>query len=902
MSDEFPAFGASNYAVPDGKGGFIIKGWDEPLPQTSSSANNVGNLRPVGSDTGFQQFNTPEEGIAAMDKNLEVYGSKHGINTLRGVISRYAPSTENDTENYINEVSKRTSIKPDDKIDLSNPAVRHILSGAMMIQEKGVKHFTQQESQPIAPDDIFTPQEDSDIVKEAKSFLSIQDKQKPAVSEDAKKFKLSEGPTTLESFGTGVGMGAANLGLGGKELVGHGIEALSNIMPESISPSMESYGQSMAKNAATNIKQLEAINAPYQEAHPIANIGGEVGANVGAIMTGGEVPIIRNVVGQFPKEASIANRLYESGKAGLTTSLLQPVGEELDYWKKKGIQAGLGTVGGIVGYPLGVAVGSTIKGTANLAVKGAGLVEDAYQGLKNQFEQRFGANPISVNATNLAISDPAVNAAIKAGLSSETQAKIATASPEIKAKIINDVKSGNKIDPAMLESYLLDDSLPVKLDLTKAQHSGDETAISMERELRGKNGFAQLQNDQNKKLVQNLDAMHTTFAPDVTAPNNFVAGENLIKSVENKIAANDKETADAYLALRDANGGKLPIDSQKFGNNVIAKLNETDRLSYLEEHDKVLFNKINDYASGKKELNFNLFEALRSDLASSMRKADRAGDGTLNHVLGEIRNELEQIPMTGESAAIKTIADNARASAKKGFNLERDIPVYKAVSSKNKNAEPDNFVKNFISGGNSKDLKNMIDLIKDDPEAIQTMKASVMNYIKEHSVNVSGDFNQSRYNGAIKLLDTNKKLQMLFSPEEIQTMKNVGAAAKKAQHLPAGHFVSTANTGASLNAQGFGNVTSTGIDLIAGTPGLATAATKGINILASRQQEQARQTAINEMLQPYAGLSLPSQYSNIINKVPTKLGQVGSISGGYLGSNAVPLINKNQLRKEQPKQ
>jgi hypothetical protein len=115
---------------------------DEP-----TATNNVGNLRPVGSNTGFQQFNTPQEGIAAMDKNLEVYGSKHGINTLRGVISRYAPSSENDTENYINEVSKRTSIKPDDKIDLSNPALRHILSGAMMIQEKGVKHFTQQESQ-----------------------------------------------------------------------------------------------------------------------------------------------------------------------------------------------------------------------------------------------------------------------------------------------------------------------------------------------------------------------------------------------------------------------------------------------------------------------------------------------------------------------------------------------------------------------------------------------------------------------------------------------------------------------------------------------------------------------------------------------------------------------------------
>ena len=60
---------------------------DEP-----TTTNNVGNLRPVGSDTGFQQFKTPQEGIAAMDKNLEVYGSKHGINTLRGVISRWAPT------------------------------------------------------------------------------------------------------------------------------------------------------------------------------------------------------------------------------------------------------------------------------------------------------------------------------------------------------------------------------------------------------------------------------------------------------------------------------------------------------------------------------------------------------------------------------------------------------------------------------------------------------------------------------------------------------------------------------------------------------------------------------------------------------------------------------------------
>ena len=124
-------------------------------PSSGSNQFNVGNMRLVGSSTGFQQPSSYEEGIKSMDDNLKAYGTKHKINTLRGVISRYAPPTDkNDTEGYIKFVAERTGLKPDQEIDLQNPAVRHVISGPMILMEKGGKAIfgtTQPKTQTAAP-------------------------------------------------------------------------------------------------------------------------------------------------------------------------------------------------------------------------------------------------------------------------------------------------------------------------------------------------------------------------------------------------------------------------------------------------------------------------------------------------------------------------------------------------------------------------------------------------------------------------------------------------------------------------------------------------------------------------------------------------------------------------------
>jgi hypothetical protein len=106
----------------------------------SAGITNYGNIRPEGKSTGFQTYATPEEGLAAIDKNLQSYGKK-GVNTLEGVISRWAPPNENDTPALIANASKRLGLDPKQPLDMENPAVRQAVGTAIMLQEHGNKIF-----------------------------------------------------------------------------------------------------------------------------------------------------------------------------------------------------------------------------------------------------------------------------------------------------------------------------------------------------------------------------------------------------------------------------------------------------------------------------------------------------------------------------------------------------------------------------------------------------------------------------------------------------------------------------------------------------------------------------------------------------------------------------------------
>ena len=134
--------------------------------------------------------------------------------------------------------------------------------------------------------------------------------------------------------------------------------------------------------------------------------------------------------------------------------------------------------------------------------------------------------------------------------------------------------------------------------------------------------------------------MKDRVAPNVFSPNYVADAESLMEIIGKRSTENAKAINNAYKDLEKAAGGKFPVDGKAFASKAKARLEAEDRLDYL---PSTIRKKLDDYAAGDKQMNFNLFENLRTDLAAEIRKAQRTGDGNAAYVLGQVRNELEKI-------------------------------------------------------------------------------------------------------------------------------------------------------------------------------------------------------------------------------------------------------------------
>ena len=149
---------------------------DQMPPQSSiigQRINNPFNIRQydqgflgeTGEDSGFVSFEDPMYGVRAADRVLTTYGTKRGINTIRGLINRFAPPSENETRNYVNYISDQLGIDPDAEVDLSDPEMRaRILSPMAMMESRSeyspgqitemieMANAPRQELRPLVPD------------------------------------------------------------------------------------------------------------------------------------------------------------------------------------------------------------------------------------------------------------------------------------------------------------------------------------------------------------------------------------------------------------------------------------------------------------------------------------------------------------------------------------------------------------------------------------------------------------------------------------------------------------------------------------------------------------------------------------------------------------------------------
>ena len=97
-----------------------------------------GEIVPTSDPQGrLCQFDTMVDGIRAGAKNLLAYFNHDGCKTISQIITRYAPSIENPTANYIDFVAKDCGVDPDDEINLNDANLLRIVVSAIIRFEQG---------------------------------------------------------------------------------------------------------------------------------------------------------------------------------------------------------------------------------------------------------------------------------------------------------------------------------------------------------------------------------------------------------------------------------------------------------------------------------------------------------------------------------------------------------------------------------------------------------------------------------------------------------------------------------------------------------------------------------------------------------------------------------------------
>lgn len=88
-------------------------------------------------DPRFVVFTAPQYGIRAMAKVLMTYQQRYGCDTIRKIINRWAPPSENNTGAYVASVAASCGVGPDDVIDVDSVAIMLPLVKAIIVHENG---------------------------------------------------------------------------------------------------------------------------------------------------------------------------------------------------------------------------------------------------------------------------------------------------------------------------------------------------------------------------------------------------------------------------------------------------------------------------------------------------------------------------------------------------------------------------------------------------------------------------------------------------------------------------------------------------------------------------------------------------------------------------------------------
>jgi hypothetical protein len=111
---------------------------DEPLGIRQNNPGNLRSWKGAGSANGFAAFDNPFAGIEASARNVMAYQDKHQIDTIAGLVHRWAPASDhNDEPKYRRYLSLETERGENEKLDFHDPKILTPLLAGIFRMENG---------------------------------------------------------------------------------------------------------------------------------------------------------------------------------------------------------------------------------------------------------------------------------------------------------------------------------------------------------------------------------------------------------------------------------------------------------------------------------------------------------------------------------------------------------------------------------------------------------------------------------------------------------------------------------------------------------------------------------------------------------------------------------------------
>lgn len=285
------------------------------------------------------------------------------------------------------------------------------------------------------------------------------------------------------------------------------------------------------------------------------------------------------------------------------------------------------------------------------------------------------------------------------------------------------------------------------------------------------------------------------FKTGGNASDEFQVGDEMFKALRSQDQNRSDYIAAMYDHAKKHTGNDLALDGGRFANNMKQSLDED--LVDIGLLPQPLLKKIQDFADGVKP--FTLAE--KELLVKQINRRMSSADSQTKYALQSFRNSLEKevddslnafgTQLQGQA---KTAWDDARKAASGRFGLiDRTPALKKAIA----DVEPDKAFEQLVWRGNVRELESLVGELQNNPEVLNNLRQAVVKRIADKSFGVNDVFSPKGMSDALKSIG-DRKLSLLFSPDELKYLKNISAAGRYLNSHPPGSNVNHSNSASTL--------------------------------------------------------------------------------------------------------